>query len=220
MGPFTATAELATAPVVTGPLMLDGLLVFGIGAEMGASHPSGVVEPEQVFAQDLPLARVEGPDGLWWWAASQVTPWGREEQGHLHRRTMFDAAARWTSAKAINQAAGPDKMTRVPFYRRTEMMRLTWTGYGDVARVAALLQRLQSVGKLRTQGHGLVRSWSVSDGGPPLEAYGTDVRLRHLPATAVRSVPARAMLSQRLMPLRAPYYERNAIVPCVQVVSA
>jgi CRISPR type IV-associated protein Csf3 len=219
MVPFAVTAELATAPVVTGPLMLDGLLLFGIGAEMGRLHPSGIVAPEDVIAQPLPLARVE-VDDLWWWAASQATPRGREEQGHLHRRTPFDLAARWTSAGAINQAAGPDKMLRVPFYRRVEMLRITWTGVGDPQRVGELLKHVNSVGKLRTQGHGLVRSWTVATDGPPLETYARDIRLRHLPVAAVRTIPPRTSASYRLMPLRAPYYEKNALVPCLQVVSS
>ena len=50
MIPLTVTAHLLTPPVVDRPVLLDAVLLAGMGARCGASHPSGWVADEEVEA--------------------------------------------------------------------------------------------------------------------------------------------------------------------------
>lgn len=217
MIPLTITAHLRTPPVLAGPMLLDGLLYAGLGAELGASAPGGWAAREDVdaAAQDLPLARVE-VGGAWWWAASQATLHGEEQRAHLHRRVSYEMLEDWTSARSVTISAGPDKLLRRPVYIRTEMRRLTWTCVGDPSRVSQLLARVPSVGKYGTHGHGWIERWSVRRGGPRLDAYARDLRLRHLPVEVLAEVP-RGRLSRRRLPLTPPYWERRRSVDVLQI---
>lgn len=206
---LTVTAELASAPVVTTPLRFDGLLWAAWHARL--SVQTGQDWPDPVPDAPLPLARVETPHG-WWWAASAVAPTGPESMHHAHRRPAIGELLDWSAARSVNIAAGPDKALRIPHYRRIAMLSLTWTCVGDRAGVADLLGYVPGVGGQRTQGHGWVRRWTVGPAGPGLDAYRTDVRLRPLPVEAVDTLPDR--VSRRMVPLRPPYYDRAAAVPC------
>lgn len=212
--PLTITAHLLTPPVCDRPLLLDSILYSGLGSLRGMEHPSGRADADAVFAEPLPLARVETPWG-WWWAASQVTPWGREQVLHLNRAPDYEANARWTNARSLNHAAGPDKRLRVPHYYRPEMMTLTWTVVGDATEVARLIAEVWGVGRLVGHGHGSVGRWEIRREGPELAAY-QDARVRHVPVALDRpDVPA---ITTRSIPLRPPYYRRREGVPCWQVV--
>jgi hypothetical protein len=212
--PLTVTAILDTAPVVDRPLYLDALLLAAIGERMGADRPDGWAAEADVIAASLPLARVESPYG-WWWAASAVTPRGPEAPGHLNRVPLVEEAGRWTAQRSLNQAAGPDKRLRKPYYSRPAMLSLTWTCVGEPREVAELLTRIAGVGALRGHGHGWVRGWTVEPGGPPLAAYASDVTLRHLPAEL--RVRLDGDVARRQIPLRPPYHRRRDAVPCWQV---
>lgn len=220
MEPLTVTAELRSPPVVAGPLLLDGLLYAGLGAELGATAPGGWADRATVdaAAEDLPLARVEAGD-TWWWAASQVATWGAEEQTHLHRRVEYRLLEQWTSARSVNIAAGPDKMLRKPVYMRTEMRLLRWTCVGDAVRIGELLSRVGHVGKYGAHGHGWVDRWTIEQGGPPAGAYAADLSLRHLPVQAVEDLP-KGRLSRRRLPLTPPYWDRRRAVDCLQIREA
>lgn len=215
MTPLTITARLASPPVVTGPLLLDGILVAGMGSLLGSREPSGWAGAEEVYAAPLPLARVEAPSG-WWYAASQATPHGPERMSYMHRRPPGMMALRWTSRASLNHASGPDKALRIPQYRRSAMLRIRWTCVGDRDGVARLLERVPSVGKYTAHGHGWVLRWEVDTGGPPLEAYGRELDLRHLPVDQV--VPGAGRVTRRLIPLTPPYHQRARAVPCWQIV--
>lgn len=209
MTPLTVTAELLTPPVLSTPIRLDGVLWAAwhareYGGDLGPAVPDA----------PLPLARVEPPGlaGAWWWAASAVLPDGPEALHHLHRRPPLDMLAEYTDARSVNVGNGPDKALRIPKYRRIGMTVLTWTAVGDVEEVAALLRHVPALGQTRTHGHGWVSRWRVEVGGPPLREYARDVRLRPLPVEAVTVAPDRAV--RRLAPLRPPYHDRAAAVPC------
>lgn len=218
MTPFTVTAHLSTPPVITGPLMLDSALLWGLGATLGREHPSGWAADEDVeaAAEDggLGLARVRD-----WWACSQVTPWGPEQRLHLHRRPGLEVTERYTGTRSVNVAAGPDKALRRPFFVRIAMRRLVWTCVGEEARVRALLSRVPSVGAMVAHGHGWVERWEVERGGPPIGAYSEDVRLRHLPIEAVpqASLMLIGRTARKLMPLRPPYWRRDRAVSVLQI---
>lgn len=215
MTPLTVTAHLSTPPVVDRPLYLDALLYAGVGETMGAEREDGWAAEEDVLDQLLPLARVETAYG-WWWAASAVVPLGPERGGHLNRVPLVEEAGRWTTARTLNQAAGPDKRLRRPYYYRPGMTVLTWTCVGDPGAVAALLERVSGVGALRGHGHGWVRRWTVSVGGPPVGAYASDLALRHLPVE-VRPVGLPSQVVRRQVPLRPPYHRRRDAVTCLQI---
>lgn len=210
------TAVLATPPVVTGPLMFDGVLIAGMGYRLGRAHPSGWVSPEMVATHRLPLAQIEDR-GLWWYACSQITPAGGEQGMHKHRRPPTDLYARFTTARTVNHSCGPDKALRIPGYYRPGMLELTWTCIGDRDEVADLLTGVPSIGKYATDGWGWVRRWHVEQ-VDAAEDY-TDPRVRHVPFASVVAFPAR--YTQRLMALRPPYYVRlpHVVVPCIQVVA-
>lgn len=214
MTPLTITAHLLTPPVCDRPLLLDSMLYAGLGARRGAEHPSGRADAEAVFLEPLPLARVEAA-GRWWWAASQVTPWGPEAPFHLNRAPDYDSNARWTSARSLNHASGPDKRLRVPYYYRPAMMRLTWTAVGDAVEVGRLLAELPGVGRLVGHGWGRIQRWEITREGPGLEAY-RDARTRHVPVEL--EAPKGVTVSVRTLPLRPPYYRRREGVACWQVV--
>lgn len=218
--PFTVLAHLASPPVLAHPLMLDALLLAGLGAEMGAAHPSGWAEEAQVLEAVLPLAQVRHPSGLWWYAASQITPHGKEQRDHLNRVPPIRVGARWTSARSLNVASGPDKRMRKPFFYRPGMLRLEWTGVGDRGRVASLLSRVPGVGSQVAHGHGWVRRWEISEGGPDLEAYRDDVAMRHLPEQVSVDMMGGGHISRRAVPLRPPYWLRRKAVSCWQQVRA
>lgn len=211
MVPLTVTAHLASPPVVDRPVYLDGVLLAGLGAMVGDVDDAAVV----AFAESggLPLARVDTPHG-WWWAASAVQPWGREERDHLNRVPLVEEAGRWTTARSVTQGSGPDKRLRVPHYSRPAMLRLAWACVGDPEAVGRLLARVPSVGRLTTHGHGWVTRWVVERGGPPLDAYASSVALRHLPVEVAADLPD--TVSRRLLPLRPPYHARRNAVPCWQ----
>lgn len=214
-GPLTVTAELLSAPILDRPVYLDGLLLAGLGELLGSGRADGWEDPERICSFDLPLDRVTTPYG-WWWAASGVIPHGCQQVGHLNRVPLVEEAGRWTRQKSINQASGPDKRLRRPYYYRPEMLSLTWTCVGHPSGIAELLARVPAVGQVRGHGHGWIGRWRVERGGPALEAYGRDIRLRHLPAEMPfdRSVGA---VTRRQLPLRPPYHRRAQAVPCWQV---
>lgn len=227
MIPLQVIAELNSPCIPAGGhLLLDGILIAGLGGKMGASEPGKWASPEVVFGTSeqggLPLARVAVGD-LWWYAASQAIPIGREELRHLHKRLPQTQYERFTTAKVANIATGPDKSLRLPQYIRPDWMTVTWTCVGDPARLADLLWRVGYVGKMGTHGNGWVRQWRLSSGhvvqplrwqgmaeaweadAPEADAYARDLSLRHLPVSVAQTLPkGRAMM--RRMPLRPPYH--------------
>jgi len=211
--PFTVTAHLASPAVATSPLLLDGILYYGVGSQMGREAGGCWVDPIDVYASALPLEIVETPAG-WWWAASQALPVGTEGKTHTHRRTSPALLADWTSERSLNRATGPDKSLRTPVFYRWQWRTIRWTAVGDPEAVGRLLAHVPAVGARTTQGWGRVISWDIESGGPPLEAYAKDLSLRHLPVGATR--PDRRQVSRRNIPLRPPYRNRADAVPCWQ----
>lgn len=192
--------------------MVDALLWAGVAERASAGCDSGWADVPDDRA--LPLARVETAYG-WWWAASAVTPAGPEQGSHLNRVPLVEEMSRWTTARTITHGSGPDKRIRRPYYYRPGMLALTWACVGDAVEVAELLAHIGAVGSVRGHGHGWVRAWRVEQGGPALDAYATDLRLRHLPAELRVAMPERVV--RRQIPLRPPYHRRREAVPCWQV---
>lgn len=223
MRPLVVTAHLGAPCIPGGPILLDAILFAGLSSAMGADRPDGWEGLETIRAHaeggGLPLARVETPHG-WWWAASQAVPAGPEATVHKHRRPDLAAIERWTDARSVNVAAGPDKLLRIPHYYRPGWRVLRWTAVGDPGRVAAMLLRVPAVGRLVTDGWGWVDRWEVrSEDGPVASEYAQDLRLRHLPAAAVAlgDLPRDPLPARRELPLRPPYHERGRAVTCWQI---
>jgi hypothetical protein len=242
--PLQVIAELSSPCIPAGGhLLLDGILLAGLGGKMGASEPGKWADPLSILAATeaggLPLARVEGA-GTWWYAASQAIPMGREELRHLHKRLPQTQYERFTTAKVANIATGPDKSLRLPQYIRPDWMTIAWTCVGDPTRLADLLWRVGYVGKMGTHGNGWVKQWRLSSGhcvepfrwqgrcdpweivAPEADAYGRDLSLRHLPTTVAQTMPKGRVLRRR-MPLRPPYHtgwdaDATRNVPCWQIV--
>jgi len=128
---------------------------------------------------------------------------------------MSEAAERWTEAKTLNQASGPDKALRVPHFYRSAWLSPTWTCVGDLYEVAFLLAHVGGLGKRVTDGWGWVDRWEIVRGGPELARYASDVSLRHIPVDLAPVLPAR--VARRRIALRPPYYDRCNAVPCFQV---
>lgn len=217
MTPLVVVAELASPPVVTGPLLLDALLFAAIGAREGLRMDGWAAIGDVVDAAErtMPLARVETDGHGWWWAASQATPTGPEVVSHCHRRPMFDAAMEWGIAGSIGHKTWPDKALRKPQYRRLMMTRLRWTCVGNARGVGELLALVPGIGPYTTHGHGWVTRWHVEQGGPPLEDYAHDLSLRHLPLEMVADLPDR--VTRRRVPLTPPYWHRHRAVDVWQV---
>ncbi len=227
MIPLQVTAILTSAAIPAGgPILLDGILSAGLGGEMGSQRADKWADPaevaEVIHSGSLPLARVEvGQD--WWYCASQANPTGREELRHLHKRIPQNLLERYTTARNINIATGPDKSLRLPQYLRPEWMAPTWTCVGDPDRIASLLWRVAGLGKMTTHGNGWVREWRLSTGHivtpflgithgpaqsldlPAPSEYARNLDLRHLPVEAVPSLPT-GRLQRRTLPLRPPYH--------------
>lgn len=225
MTPLSVVAYIASPCLPGGPLLLDGILLAGLGSTMGATRADGWADATEVLraaaAGALPLARVNTPHG-WWWAASQATPEGPEAISHAHRRPAYDLVERWTPAATLNHSAGPDKALRVPLYSRPAWTTIRWTAVGDPARVAHLLARVPGVGQRTTHGWGWVDRWEVTamPDGPRPEQYAMDLALRHLPVSAVEDDVLRRFLGQvrrHELPLRPPYHARAAAVTCWQI---
>ena len=223
MIPLTVTAHLSAPCAPGGPLLLDGPLLAGLGASIGAARGDGWADQNEVYqvadAGGLALARVDTPHG-WWWAASQAIPVGPEAVQHAHRRPAYDSIERWTTAASVNHSAGPDKALRVPVYTRSEWLTVTWTCVGDPRRIAALLAHVPGLGQRTTHGYGWVREWEIVTGGPPLDDYARSLDLRHLPAGEVQPADLAPILSRVRryeLPLRPPYHDRMQSVTCWQV---
>ena len=212
---LTVTAHLSTPPALTWPLMLDAILLAGMGAKLGAAHPSGWAAFDDILAESLPLARVEGA-GHWWYACSQITPHGTQTLDYTNRVPMVEQAARLTDARSLNVAARPDKRLRTPVYYRPGMLELTWTCVGDAGRVADLLQYVPGIGKMRTHGRGWVQRCAVTRGGPSIDTYSRP-GTRHVPA-ALDMVPSEGITTRRHLPLRPPYWMRRDAIECWQEV--
>lgn len=214
--PITVEAFLVNPAVWTWPIYLDGLLFHAVGSILGLYAPSGWsgLEDVEAAAEHLPFARIETEHG-WWWAASQVAPTGPESTDYAHRRPMFDEALRWGCTGSIQHKTYPDKAIRRPKYLRSSMLRLTWYAVGDMLEVGRLLTRVPSVGSYATHGHGWVRRWAVRRGGPSLQEYTFDLKLRHLPVTLVDHIPD--TVTRRRMPLRPPYWNRAAAIDVWQI---
>lgn len=211
MIPLTVTAHLHAPPVVRDPILFDGVLMGGLGASMGASDPSGWVDPEIVYAAPLPLARVETQAG-WWYAASQATPRGPEQTHHTHRRMPAEHYARWTGERGTTFTAGPDKSLRIRLFTRPAMLAIRWTCVGDPTEIARLLTHVPGVGNRTTHGWGQVARWEISEGGPELAAYETDVQIRHLPVSTTPEPDGWATIApKRLTP---PYWRRDGTALC------
>lgn len=213
--PVTIEAELASPPVTIHPLLIDGILHYAAGAVAGLRAESGWAGSRELGGMRLPLAQVHWHD-RWWFAASQAVPVGPEARTYLHRRPATAAMERWTSAGSLNQGQGPDKALRVPVFRRIAMTRIRWTAVGDPTAIAYLLAHVHGIGNDSTHGHGWVKRWSVTRGGPPLSHYAHDARLRHLPDDAARYGLGPDARRTRL-PLTPPYHERDRAVACTQV---
>lgn len=215
MIPLTVTLSLTSPPAFAEgtPLRLDGLLMGALGHVLGRAHSSGWVGSDEVEAHPLPLARVELPDGRWWWAASALTLLGPEEPRYRHKRPALDMLETYSDARTVCVAAGPDKAMRLPYYVRPEMGTLAFTCIGDIDEVSELVRAIVSVGKHVDGGHGWVdpaRS-TVVPGGPDLDAYRTG-ELRPVPMD-VWTPPLRARFVVRDQPLRPPYWRKTETEP-------
>jgi len=210
MIPLTVTLPLVSPLAFSegAPIRLDGLLFGALGHVLGRAHPSGWVGNDEVEAHGLPLARVELPDGRWWWAASALTLIGPEESRHRHKRPALDLLEIHTEARTVCVSAGPDKALRMPYYVRPEMGVLPFTCVGDLDMVTELVRAIVSVGKHINGGHGFVDTerTRVVPGGPDLDAYRLG-DLRPVPAD-VWSPDMRGRFVMRYQPLRPPYWRQ------------
>ena len=210
MKPLTVIVHLRTPPVVREPVLLDGVLFGGLGAASGGARDDGWAVLDG--SEPLPLARVER-GGLWWYAASQATPWGPERAHHAHRRLPSEWYERYTSERVTSFAAGPDKSLRVRLHYRPAMLSVRWTCIGDADEVRHLLSFVGGIGHRVTHGFGQVERWKVVEGGPELSAYAADVRVRHLPVQLSEAPPDAwcAVAPRRLTP---PYWKPDGAVQC------
>lgn len=213
MRPLRIVAELMSAPVVTGPILFDGILLAARGEIVGAEREDGWADPEQIRAMKLPLARIVTPHG-WWYAASQATPQGPESTHHLHRRPPAELYLDWTTERSFSVGSGPDKALRIPMYRRIGMLALEWTCIGHPGKIRAMLAWVPAVGRTTAHGHGWVRSWRVEEIDRTPD-FRSDVRARHMPIGAVERPPPEA--TRRRLPLRPPYHRRADAVEVWQV---
>lgn len=239
MIPVTVTAHLSQPAAVKHPPMLDALLYVGLHRLLQQLQPDVYPTPAadpRVFALPLPLARVCRGD-LWWWAASQATPTGTEVVRHEHRRPPVDAYLVYEQGRAakVDLAAGADKGRRVPVYTRPGWLTPTWTTVLDPKQVdevavllgvpsrpldllTLLLTYVPGIGSRTGAGHGLIDRWTVTEGGPALDRYGTDVALRHLPASLGLTLPPEGRVVRAELPLRPPYYDGERVA-CLQVLA-
>lgn len=213
MRALTVRAHLSSPMIATHPLLLDGILYYGVGRLLGR-EAGGWVNPINVFAEPLPLSQV-GPDGSWWWAASQAVPIGGERRAYMHRRTSLAVLSTWTKERSLNRSTGPDKSLRTPIHYRWRGRYVEWTCYGNASKVGVLLAQIPSIGAKVTHGWGRVERWEVSLKGPELSEYRHNINLRHLPVSEGR--PQGGRYSRKSLPLRPPYHNRRAAVPVWQV---
>ena len=215
MTPLSVTALLMTPPVSSVPIMLDGLLYYGMGAMVG-EQTEGRGDPAEIEAVGLPLARITGDAGEWWYAASQHTLTGPESRVYFHRRAALELAREFGDFASMNVASGDDKSLRVPIYFRPGQLRLDFTCIGDRVAVASLLSRVPFVGKYSAWGWGQVGRWEINEvDGPGEIAYRTDPQIRHLPC---RSGWYAEGVRKWTAPLRPPYWDRSVAVPVWQSV--
>lgn len=212
MVPFTVRAHMSTPPVADNPIMLDGVLLWCVGAKMAATV--GSVTPKAVYDAGLPLAKIERGEA-WWWAASQHVAIGATARRWKHRRAPIDLMRNYTDARSILIVGGEDKSLRVPIFYRPEDRVLTFHGVGDPELVGDLLSYCPGVGKYTTDGYGAVERWEVvtDPSAPALSEYATNPHLRHLPFTGHAKGCRRWSI-----PLRPPYHHRDFAVDCIQSV--
>lgn len=203
--------------------MLDGLILWGEAARLGAQTEAGWYPEELAIALPLPLAKVTLPDTRWWYACSGAIPGTdtrHQDVRHINKRADIEAYLRWTTAKAVDERAGPDAQRRRPRYYFPFWTRLEWTCIGDKDAIRRALAYVHGIGQGVPQGQGTVRwpdGWQVEDdpNGPTLDEYRTNARLRPLPADVCASIPPRAIRCQ--IPLRAPYWCRTDMHDCYKV---
>lgn len=225
MIPLRVRAYLLSAPAGMATVMLDGLILWGESARTAAATVAGWIPEEQSLFLPLPLARIALPDGRWWYACSAASPPSPvEKKQHLtyvNRRPDMALYRALTTAKSIDERAGPDKLIHKPRYIYPFWLTMEWTCVGDPAAIRRALTYVHGVGPGVPQGVGTVRpfgGWEVIEDptAPPLDAYRADARLRPLPMD-VAAAPAVPSYVRAPMALRPPYWQRANREMCWKV---
>lgn len=177
--PVQVVATLAE-PVITvaDQMLLDGPLSW---CAYLAAREQGLVLPPMSRAQvgdfRLPLAvwTCPAPDGAdslaltsdgqaWGWACSRAHWTGRGSTGaEVRKRPPVQQMARWTSAARHHDGLGPHKARNVTYPARLASS-VEWWALGDPDRIADLLTRLRSLGRVTRHGNGRVASVTVRRG--------------------------------------------------------
>jgi hypothetical protein len=215
-----------SAPAGMATVMLDGLLLWGEAARAASTSAAGWIPEEQALALPLPLARVTMPDGRWWYACSAASPPSpiekKQHTTYVNRRPDMAMFQVLTTAKSIDERAGPDKLIHKPRYIWPFWLTMEWTCIGDPVAIRRALSFVHGVGPGVPQGVGTVRplglGWDVAEDptAPPLDAYRTDARLRPLPIDVAPPPPV-ASFTRSPMALRPPYWQRGVRELCWKV---
>ena len=163
---------------------------------------------------ELPLERVEFPEGRWCWCATwAMADWQKSDAVYVNRR--FPVQRRellHESVTRIGTSSGRFKGYRMPMPREWSS-ELVWYAAGDAEQVQGMLNELPNIGKKATRGHGRVREWSVEEVEEADLVDGEGYALRSLPvdyeglSDAGREIRAYA----RLLPPYIPKLEQEEL---------
>jgi hypothetical protein len=173
--PLEVTAHLQQGAALPTwfPAPLDGILAAAARRQrLGRGY--GTVEDHH--REDLPLCMIRRDGHLGRsrrgdvWAATCAVPSDAIQDVHWwHGRSLdIQGAARVARTVPANAEVGRWKAVRIPLIV-TATRTLTWRAIGDPDGVRALLDQIQSVGKKRGQGEGVVTAWDVRVDGDSLD---------------------------------------------------
>jgi len=177
MTPLQITAHLSRPLATTDSLSpaIEGLIEYKLREELGLLDPNPQ-KLEEITQIDLPL--LKNKLGFYHCSSPHYL-YGKEEQVNFRKRWDYqDRHLDWGKKKAkFDTSQGQFKSYDMPLFLRT-ISRIDWFVVGEQETILRLLKNATHLGKKRSQGYGLVTSWTAQEIPGDWSIIGPDNRLR------------------------------------------
>lgn len=177
MQPLIVTAKLAGVGVVgDGYFPLDSILVRAVYERAG--------RPQVDEAPTVDCLERRGAGDEWYYACSfAMAEWKAEGKSFWVKRPRYSEIVQRSGAKSLTVKSGQFKGYNMPiFYLLADEIR--WYCVGDANVVRDLLAGIDCIGKKRSQGWGVIRSWTVEPSVEDWSEARGGVVTRAIPALA------------------------------------
>lgn len=181
MHPMIVTAKLAGVGVVGDSYFpLDSILARAVYERIG--------NPEVTAAPPVECLERRGQDTEWYYACSFAqAEWKGEGKSFWVKRPRYSEIIGRSDTKSMTVKSGRFKGYNMPiFYLLAEEIR--WFCVGDIGEVRSLLSGIESIGKKRSQGWGVVREWAVEESAEDWSESRNGVVTRAIPAVAASNM--------------------------------